>query len=321
MSNFFLVIKYLLEFFYDFYQSIRYNSYSPFESKELRIYYRLIIATHTIEKGLSLSEMKPLFGKSKFKHLRQLVGEYDYTFSSFPLQKLIGALNDYIFKHQKMKIEDPFLSELESWRDALKLKVTDCPNGGYKRSEDIVIQSETKRKEAISFLGSRFSFRNFNNQSIDSHLIHNIVELAQNAPSQCNRQSSKVHCYQNKETIKLLLGLQGGSVGFSHRVSNLFIISSESTAWGGLGQRNQTYVDGALFSQMLMLSLQAFGLVCCPLNLAVPNKKENQIKKMAGIHQRERLIMMIAFGKYNQNELKAARSPRVQVNSILINHN
>ena len=44
---------------------LRFNSYSPFVDKSRRAFYKIIIEAHTIEKGLSLSDPKLLFGKDK----------------------------------------------------------------------------------------------------------------------------------------------------------------------------------------------------------------------------------------------------------------
>lgn len=315
-----ILIRFLIEYFKDFLNVIRYNTYSPFEDKELRLYYRIIITTHTLEKGLSLFEMRPLFGKAKLRELRFLESKFEGKLSKFPLQKLHGALIDYIAIHDEMGVKDPMLENLRIWVAEIETKCPGMPLGGVKVKEEITLPSIESRHKNISFLNSRFSCRNFEAGILPAETVTSIISLAQRAPSQCNRQSVKVHCYQDKETIRHLLGLQGGANGFSGRVHNLFIISSESTAWGGLGQRNQAFVDGGIFSNMLMLSLNAHGFGCCSLNLAVSNDKETAIKKLANIHARERLIMMVAFGIVCENNLKVAKSPRLPTNLILQIH-
>jgi nitroreductase len=114
--------------------------------------------------------------------------------------------------------------------------------------------------------------------------------------------------------------LQGGASGFVDGVYNLFVITSEVTAWGGYGQRNQGYVDCGLFAQQLLLASYANGVGMCPLNLAVDNAKEKKIKQAAKIHPRERLAMMISFGYPGQLDLKAARSARLPLRSVLKMH-
>src|SRR5690606_36580790 len=114
-------------------------------------------------------------------------------------------------------------------------------------------------------------------------LVHTVVKLAQYAPSQSNRQSTQVHLYQDRKQIDELLALQGGSRGFSEHVGNLFVVSSEIPAWGGPGQRNQPYVDAALFAMHLLTALHAKGIAACPLNLAVTNRTDRRIKAAGAI--------------------------------------
>jgi nitroreductase len=75
-------------------------------------------------------------------------------------------------------------------------------------------------------------------------------------------------------------------------------------------------VDGGLFSQQLMLAIHAHGLVCCPLNLAVTNDREQEIRKVAGMLPDERLIMMVSFG-YAASESVGAASARETSEGIL----
>jgi nitroreductase len=100
--------------------------------------------------------------------------------------------------------------------------------------------------------------------------------------------------------------------------SNLALISSELVAWGGAQQRNQPYVDGALFSMTFLLACQGEGYATCPSNLAITHKTENAIRSVAQIPAGEHLIMMIAFGKPPRDQtLKAAASPRRPLVEIL----
>jgi nitroreductase len=104
-------------------------------------------------------------------------------------------------------------------------------------------------------------------------------------------------------------------------VGNLFVVSCDLAAWGGAQQRNQLYVDGALFSMALIYALHAAGIATCPLNLAVRNTQEKRIKAAAGIPQDQRLIMMIAVGTpIGDGGFKAAASPRRDTAEMLHIH-
>ncbi len=319
MQNIIKIFRFAWEYFYDLLITLRYNCYSPFENKQVRLYYKILIVAHAIEKGLSLSNPRLFFGKAKLRYMLRMVDEYDGNFSGFPLEMASGAVRDYISIHEG-KGGDVILDELHASLSEGSKLYGYAPKGGYKRSEELRLISEDERDTCLDFMRSRYSCRNYEPKVVPEELVERIVELSQTAPSQCNRQSVRIHCYQKKEHIERLLKLQGGTSGFTERVYNLFIVTSEITAWGGYGQRNQGFVDGGLFGQSLMLACHAHGLVSCGLNLAVDNAKEAMIKKEGGIHPRERLVMMLSFGYPGTVNLKGARSPRIPVGAVLTHH-
>ena len=108
--------------------------------------------------------------------------------------------------------------------------------------------------------------------------------------------------------------------GFSEEVKNLFVVSSEITAWSASSARNQDYIDGSLFAMNLMLSCHAHGLAACPLNLAFRNSKEKAVRVAAGIQGSERLLMMISFGYPNNEVSYAASSPRLETEEVFTVH-
>jgi nitroreductase len=170
------------------------------------------------------------------------------------------------------------------------------------------------------FLQSRFSCRSYAPETLPLGLVEEVVKVAQSAPSQCNRQSARVHLYQDEAMIQKLLGIQGGSRGFSEEVKNLFVVSSEITAWSASSSRNQDYIDGSLLAMNLLLSCHAHGLAACPLNLAFRNSKEKLVRVAGGIPNSERLLMMISFGSPNREVGYAASSPRLPTEEIFIVH-
>lgn len=320
MSNLLKLIRFAWEYLSDLLLMVRYNCYSPFEDKNLRLYYRILIITHAIEKGLSLANPRMLFGQEKIHNIISMVREYDATHASFPMRMAAGALSDYLELHRKNGVKDAFLDEIQQLFEAQGLFAEYGKSGGYKRVEELKHISEAERGACLEFMSSRYSCRHYIDKVVPEEVVSDVIRCAQTSPSQCNRQSVRVHCYHDKTQIGELLKLQGGAGGFAEGVPNLFIITSEITAWGGYGQRNQCYVDGGLFGQGLFLACHAFGLGSCGLNLAIDNGREANIKKLAGIHPRERLVMMISFGYPGDEDLKAARSTRIDTEQLLSIH-
>lgn len=320
MSKVLKSLQFAFEFAKDCLQTLRFNSYSPLEDRNRRLFYHLIIETHTIEKGLSLPNPRPLFGQTKITNLIQLAKNYDAKFSSFPLEMLNGALKEYLRFHEEKGISEA--SVLDAITEFLEQhpEISQIEASGGTKDATEVYQGEQPAGSIIEFLQSRYSCRRFDKSPLDTELIRDIISLAQRVPSQCNRQTSRVHYYSDQNQISELLQLQAGSGGFREDVGNLFIVTSESTGWGGARQRNQAFVDGALFSMFLMMTCHAHQIASCPLNLAKLNAEEQRIKKTAKIPNRERLIMMIAIGKTATGPILAASSPRLPLDQVLTIH-
>lgn len=310
------VFQFVTEYAQDLWLWLRHNGYSPLVDRRKRLFYKIIIETHTIEKGLSLPDRRALFGRSKIRFVMSALDAYEPSFSALPAQMALGALDAYLCFHRDQGIVDPLLDEVEAflarWREGLSLS----PVGGIKRFQF----ESSSYEDAELFLQSRSSLRMFDGNALPLGEVQDLIRLAQSAPSQCNRQSTQVHLYQDRATIDALLALQGGSRGFSQHVGNLFVVTSEISAWGGPGQRNQPYVDGALFAMCLLLACHSRRIATCPLNLAITNAIERKIKIAGGIPSGERLVMMIAFGKTCREPLRAAMSPRRELNEVLKVH-
>lgn len=301
------------EYFVDCLRAIKHNYMSPFENKDRRLFYRILITAHAIEKGLSLHNPRSLFGREKIRQLQRLIKDYDPTFNVLPIAMSIGALDRYVSIHADL--DEGFVHELRRYVLKLQESTKIVPDGGIREVPSLLVDSHQGDP-----LLQRFSARSFLDTPVDNVTIEKIVGYASRVPSQCNRQSIRLHVYRDRDKIKSLLALQGGSSGFSEQVPALFVVASELTAWGGPGQRSQAYVDGGLYSMGILLGCHGHGLVSCPLNLAVTNRQERAIRHQAEIPEHQRLIMMIAFGHPAESPLIAARSPRLKTLDVVSFH-
>lgn len=305
------------EYFFDFSRALIWSKASPFCPKQKQLYYDILLLAHTVEKGLSIPKPRERFGRDKITKLLSYLSEYNDTWEKFPLEKSFGCLKAYFDWHTNRGID------LEDLGVLIENFISRCINlqieakGGVK---EIVNAEITDNSEIEIFLKARFSCRRFLPKPVDKELLHRIIKVAQRTPSQCNRQSGRIHYYSDRAQIDRLLKLQGGAEGFRESVYNLFVISSEISAWSGFKARNQAYVDGALLAMQVLNACQAIGLGACPLNLAVSNKRELAICSAGDISKGERLIVMIAFGFPEQINLVAARSERIPTQKLLILH-
>lgn len=314
LNRFYKLLGLFSEYAQDLWLFLRYNGHSPLEPRVRRLSHKTIIGAHTIEKGLTLPHPKPHFGQAKIAELLGMNVGWTPPKSELSRSMLVGALRDYQQAFADTPAPDVGLAErIRAFVDAHD---AESAHGGVRH----VPVHRAKNPAAVAFLENRFAAREFADCALTDTEIDAVARLAQRAPSQCNRQSTRLHVYRDRARIRRLLELQSGARGFSENVPTLFVVTSEITAWGGPQQRNQPYVDGALYAMMLMLGLDARGFLSCPLNLAVMHRTERAIKSEGGIPSRERLVVMVAAGPPPDHPIRAARSPRWDTGSVCTVH-
>lgn len=308
------IFSFFSEYAQDLWLFMRHNGHSPLEERVRRLSHKTIIESHTIEKGLALPAPRPHFGRDKIAAILDMNADWSPPAGELSRSMLVGALRDYQITFAGTPAPDTAFAQRVS--NFVSAHDADLAEGGVRHG----VQHAAENPTAVAFLESRFSAREFGKRSLTNDQLTSVVALAQRAPSQCNRQSTKLHVYRDPSRISALLDLQGGARGFADTVPTLFIVTSEITAWGGPQQRNQPYVDGGLFAMMLLLGLDAKGLLSCPLNLAVTNRIERAIKAMGDIPARERLVVMIAAGPPPDHQIRTANSPRRGVGEVCLMH-
>ena len=275
---------------------------------------------HRIEKGLSLPEPRPGFGK-------QMIID------------LVNLLNDYLEKYGRDEVADVTLNTLEKYcefnarhgvdksklkEEVNRLRETYPVIHGCEEVEGGTL--EVKKTEIASlgldfarFAASRHSIRNFAEGEVTDEQIIEAAKIAQSAPSVCNRQPWKLHVFSDPATKEKVLECQNGNRGFGHTASKVLLITSDLSAFLGIGERNQAYIEGGLFSMSLAHALHSMGLGTCCLNLSIQKEGDRRIRETIDFPPNETVIMMIAVGQLHDT-FKVARSHRKPVDRLITFH-
>ncbi len=304
-----------LEYLRDSMRMFKWSKASPSCPKYQQLHYDIMLLAHTVEKGLSVSSPRPGFGKEKIDRLLFLLENYNDGWSDFCVKKSFGCLSEYVNWHDSIGFD------LGARRAPIEMFFQVCEKKGIEKNGGTKIISS--RSECYGFeeaLLTRHSTRQYTQDVVSSEVLYKVGSIATHTPSQCNRQSGRLHYYSDYNVIQTLLKLQGGAEGFRENVYNLFVVSSELSAWSGFKARSQSYVDASLLAMQTMNALQSQGLAYCPLNLAVSNSREMDICRVGGISTGERLIMMISFGYPVVGEFKVAKSARLSPEELIVVH-
>lgn len=269
---------------------------------------------HVIEKGLSMPDFRPRFGKDTVSELVALLGQWDRRSDRSggdPLQ-IIAARNtveSYRRMHEKLGID-----------------VLDLIGHGFSCDDDslggVKAYRALPKDVACHFdeiVRTRVSVRAFDaSKEIPQELISRSISQAICAPSVCNRQTWRVHQYTGKEAQKILK-LQSGNRGFGHTIPCVLVVTSDLRYFTGTAERYQAWIDGGMFAMLLLLAIHSNGLGAVALNWSVLNERDVQLREQGGIPGHERVIMLIGCG-YPGEGITVPKSHRRAVESILTRH-
>lgn len=308
------------EFYTKLYDANHHVKYS-FKERALKndkahIKYYLTKHYHIIEKGLALPEPKLGFGQPKILNIIEKTKKYETLHG---VDELVCSIRKTLLEYMNYsKINEyNFSDDFKNVVNDFLYQGSTVGEGGLKYiNRDTA--STLNLQEFNEFVRGRVSVRNFSNVSIPEDLLYSIVETAKNAPSVCNRQGWKVHCYSNKAKIEEILSYQNGNKGFTEVIDKLIIVTADAKAFTSY-ESNQVFIDGGLFSMNLLLAIHSAGLGACPLNTCYPAYREQKVKKISSIPDNERLIMMIGIGCLKES-YSVAYSPRNPTDEIFVTH-
>jgi nitroreductase len=271
---------------------------------------------HKIEKALALPKPRPGFGQPVVWRLIRNLKDYLEKFGEdHSVQRAICGLQSYRQFNERadVRLESLFqsISELGK-QSAIRRNHSDATQ---EVSREWIHRQGKMDLEA--FFCSRYSIRQFSDLPVSMDLIERAVFLAQKTPTVCNRQAVKVYAYVNEEEKNQVLSCQGGNAGFGHTVKAVLIVTADTSRFFSVGERNQCWIDGGLFSMSLVYALHSLGLGSCCLNWSVEKGTDQKLRRITGIPESEAVIMMIGVGHLPE-KLVVARSMRKPLDTILV---
>ena len=274
----------------------------------------MVMAYHSLEKGLAFSTPKKGFGQAKSDILIKLMKEYA---SRFPTDHYfatsINVLKTYhSFNEATSQVYPPVLAAIEEFE---QLDVPPVSTGGTSKLTRNQIEQATQF-DFGAFALSRYSVRHFADREIEKETIEQIVRWAQKTPSVCNRQSCKVHVFTDPEKRKLALSYQNGNRGFGHEARAVFIVTSDLQGFCNPGERFQCWIDGGMFAMSLLYAIHSQQLGACALNWSQTCENDMAMRSAVGIPDNEVVIMMMAIG-HLPDDFSVAQSARKNLADVL----
>jgi len=311
-------MKIVFDFIYDLRRFLKYSA--QFNSKKKFSYEaRLIMEYHKIEKALTLPNVRKGFGKTVVLNLikESILYYKKYGYNSL-LRVVVDSLNKY--KELHLNFEDPEVLKLIEGINQVTKEVAQYDEkknkiGGvtlkYKNKIDSVVSTFSFEE----FASCRYSIRDFTEKKVSNELILKAINISLLAPSACNRQAWKVRQFKEEKKNEILK-LQNGNRGFTESIDTVLFITGYVSAFFSY-ERSQVFIDGGIYSMVLMYALHSLGLGTCALNTSFTKNEDKAIRKKIKLEKDEVPILMLAVGHLKDN-FYIANSHRKKINEVLV---
>ena len=313
---FLLIYKAKKEFRYDARSLIKVKN--PFRKDYKDIEAELFMATHVVEKGLSLKHTRLGYGKQQIYYILELVRNYIKTGcpqNNTVIMFSLGVLKAYTEFHRKNNYDlDKIGIAIDNLVNEVNIKLAE-EYAGVIHITKPYIDKIRESSNFRDFFNTRYSVRNYSDKNIDIEVIKNAISLAQKSPSACNMQPVRVYIIQDENLKDGVLALHKGHRGFGDMANKILVITSDSICFH-VNERHQAYIDGGIFTCSLLLSLHYHGIGSCVLQWTAERKRDTILRNMLCISESEKIIVLITIGYY-PDEFDVAKSMRKSTEEIV----
>ena len=272
---------------------------------------------HVVEKGLTMPARRLAFGKELIRTLIGKVRRYvvHYGAPRGQVVEAVAVIKAYFSLHEHERYD--FQNDPEYWNSVREF-VTEFPSVESAQEMHVTRAAFYAPKDSAfsDFAKGRHCIRNYDPRvSVSMRRIESAIDLARTTPSACNRQHSRVYCLTNKETIRLVLELQGGNRGFGHLADKVLVVVSDLRDITSRRERNDAYVNGGMFLMNLCYALYYYEVAHCILTWGQEPENDRKLRKLIPLRPSEEVVALLSCGEMPA-EVDVANSPRKELSEI-----
>lgn len=278
---------------------------------------KALLLSHSLEREMSIPNERRGAGSHRAKELAQvaeaLLSEENSGVPQFELSESVSVLASWYYwqKELGLNVEEDY-QEIGMLTDEYSKRFGMNP----AKSGAILLGVDSYTlpfDEIEKFISSRRSIRQFSSRPVSVDTIRRAVELAQRAPSACNRQTCRVYIpIGAAETV--VSNSVRGKRGFENHIHQWAVVTCDRALYLN-SEAFQWYLDGGIFIYSLLLSLHALGVESC-VHQWLPMDAGKDVRKSLGISEFEAICGVIAFG-YPDKETRVLTAQRRQLDDVL----
>ncbi len=288
--------------------------------KKDRLTGRIVRYVHSIEKGLVIESPRPEFGYTKIKAIYEWIQEYLKleNIDKTCVYMAADALSAYCKYHDSLNISSEKLDEIRQIAAELgEIKEKDKATGVFGGT--LVINKDEMcfdSAEVERFFKTRHSVRQFNKEPVSDELIHKAVELAQTAPSACNRQAVRTYVIDARKFMETYPAKLDGIGGFVESCDKIILVTGKLSPYEE-AEYKQFIVSAGIFAGYLSLALHGLGLGACVVQRPLrPSKEWIEFCRMYSIPIDEQIVCMLTVGQLKE-QTPVPLSKRFDTDAIL----
>lgn len=293
-----------LKFLYQYDQE-RYFRHSAMEQKDAEtIAAQIRLLVHALEKGLSVQNPRPGFGEEKVVHLLKLIREYEQNKQDpdpQAIQLAKSVIGSYAH-HRIIRAEDvSFVPETLRMPDPLA---------------GVMAYQHTDTGDFAIIAKKRHSIRTFADSDLELDRLEKAVQLAQTAPSACNRQATHIFACTATDKIQKIMHRHGGMRGFT-KPAAILAVTGNLRLYQNEYERNTVFVDGGIFLMNLLYALDYYSLAACPIIWGAEPDGDEFLYKLLEIPEHHEIVSLVMVGNLPEGTVQIPCSTKRNTESIL----
>ncbi len=282
------------DYFYDAGRYFRYSSTFHYSGRASRLS-RITAMYHSVERGLALPDPRPGFGAQNMAYLIEAIDDYVSRYGiDDALAPAAGAIDGYLRFHENIGVDAAHRPAIECVLVTLR-SIRSPEHDGHTISVSRAAIARATANVTADFFLERHSIRQFSGEPVRTADIDVAIAIAQKSPAVCNRQECRVYVVRDRGLMDDMLAIQQ-SRGFNDQIDTLLLVTNRLTAFYGMGERNQCWIDGGMFAMSLVLGLHAQGLGTCFLNWSKNASEDKAMRALLQLPPQEAIITLIAVG-------------------------
>lgn len=270
------------------------------DQKNLNTLYRdALLIAHSFEKALCIEGCRDDFGTQKadrlLDYLTLAAKDPSFDNHSYAFTESMAALENWLVRRAQLGLDcSKWRSGFESLAEQTSYEVgrIDLSDRAGIVSDSFASASDCD-KNAINFINGRHSVRSFDSAPVPQETLTQVVELAQSAPSACNRQPSRVY-FPGTKSAQVVSAAVRGNKGFEQSIFQWAVITADTSLFS-CAEYNQWYINGGIYLQSFVLALKAYGIGSCIFQWVVGDSGK-EMRSSLGISANEVIIAVVGFG-------------------------